>query len=48
MLLKMPRNTAVLIREKLDLIAQNPQEQHDDVTRLQNRPIFDYGLETGK
>jgi mRNA interferase RelE/StbE len=37
---KMPRNTAKLIREKLDEIAADPHAKHNNVTRLQNRPAF--------
>jgi mRNA interferase RelE/StbE len=36
-LLKMPRNLAWLVREKLGEIAQDPYTQHPNVTKLQNR-----------
>lgn len=39
-LLKMPRNVAVLIREKLEHIAEDPYAPQANVTRLQNRPGF--------
>ena len=37
---KMPRNTAQLIRSKLDQIAIAPHAKHNNVTRLQNRPGY--------
>lgn len=39
-LLRMPRNIADLIREKLDLVAKNPYGHHPIVTKLQNRPGY--------
>jgi mRNA interferase RelE/StbE len=35
---KMPRNTAQLIREKLDKLAQDPFVRNPNVMRLQGRP----------
>jgi len=37
---KMPQDIARRIREKLDLIAEDPYAQHPNVTRLQNRPGY--------
>ena len=37
---KLPRNTMLRIREKLEQIALNPYEQHSNVTKLQNRPGY--------
>jgi mRNA interferase RelE/StbE len=37
---KMPQDVARRIREKLDLIAEDPYAQHPNVTRLQNRPGY--------
>jgi len=37
---KLPRNVALLIREKLDQIATGPFAQHSNVTKLQNRPGY--------
>ena len=39
-LLKVQRNHALRIREKLDQIASNPYEQHNNVMKLQNRPGY--------
>lgn len=39
-LLRMPRNVADRIREKLDLVAKNPHGHHHNVTKLQNRPGY--------
>lgn len=36
-LLKMPRDAALRIRERLDHIAVDPYAHHPNVTRLQNR-----------
>jgi mRNA interferase RelE/StbE len=36
-LLRMPRNTAQLIREKLEAIAANPHANHPNVKKLQGR-----------
>ncbi len=36
-LLRMPRNTAKLIREKLDVIAANPFANHANAKKLQGR-----------
>ena len=35
-----PRELARRIREQLDLIAQDPYAQHDNVTKLKNRPGY--------
>ena len=35
-----PREIASRIREQLDLIAQDPYAQHNNVTKLQNRPGY--------
>ena len=37
---KMSRNTASLIREKLDQLAQNPYARNPNLTRLQGRPGY--------
>ena len=37
---RMPRNVSDLIRQKLDLIATDPYGQHNNVTKLQNRPGY--------
>jgi mRNA interferase RelE/StbE len=37
---RMPRNTASLIRQKLDQIAADPYAQHNNVTKLQERPGY--------
>ncbi|MBE2223052.1 MAG: type II toxin-antitoxin system RelE/ParE family toxin [Anaerolineae bacterium] len=37
---KMPRNVSDLMRQKLDLIATDPYGQHNNVTKLQNRPGY--------
>jgi mRNA interferase RelE/StbE len=37
---RLPRNTAVLIRGKLDRIALDPYAKYGSVTKLQNRPGF--------
>ncbi len=39
-LLKMPRNYALHIREKIEQIAEDPYAQHNNVTKLQNRPGY--------
>ena len=39
-LLKMPRNLALLVREKLEQIAQEPYAQNPNVKKLQNRPGY--------
>ena len=36
----MSRNTARLIREKLDQLAQDPYAHNPNVTRLQGRPAY--------
>jgi mRNA interferase RelE/StbE len=36
----MPKNTSRLIRKKLELLAVDPYAQHNNVTRLQNRPGY--------
>jgi mRNA interferase RelE/StbE len=33
----MPRELALRIRERLDMLAQDPYAQHSNVTKLQNR-----------
>ncbi|MFC1975113.1 type II toxin-antitoxin system RelE/ParE family toxin [Chloroflexota bacterium] len=37
---KMSRNTARLIREKLDQLAQDPYARNPNITRLQGRPGY--------
>ena len=37
---KLPRNVARLIRKKLGNIASDPHAQHNNVTKLQNRPGY--------
>lgn len=37
---RLPRNLVQLIREKLAQIAVNPYGQHNNVTKLQNRPGY--------
>ena len=37
---RMPQNTSKLIREKLERIAADPYAQHNNVTKLQNRPGY--------
>lgn len=37
---KMSRNTARLIREKLDQLAQDPYARNPNVTKLQGRPGY--------
>ena len=37
---KMPRNVANLIRDKLATVASAPHAQHNNVTKLQNRPGY--------
>jgi len=37
---KLPRNVAQLIRKKLEGIATDPHAQHNNVTKLQNRPGY--------
>lgn len=37
---RMPKNTSRLIREKLEHIVADPYVQHNNVTRLQNRPGY--------
>ena len=37
---KIPRNISELIREKLEQIAGDPHVQHNNVTKLQNRPGY--------
>lgn len=39
-LAKVPRNTARLIREKLDGLAQDPYAHNPNVTKLQGRPGY--------
>ena len=36
----MPREAALRIRERLDTIAWDPYAQHNDATKLQNRPGY--------
>jgi mRNA interferase RelE/StbE len=37
---KMPRNTAQVIRKKLDQLAEDPFAQNPNITRLQGRPGY--------
>jgi mRNA interferase RelE/StbE len=37
---RMPKNASRLIREKLEHVAADPYAQHNNVTRLQNRPGY--------
>ncbi len=37
---KMSRNTAKLIREKLDQLSEDPYRQNPNLTKLQNRPGY--------
>ncbi len=37
---KMPRNVSTLIRQKLDVVAQDPYGQYNNLTKLQNRPGY--------
>ncbi len=37
---KIPKNSARLIRKKLDRIAVDPYGKHNNVTKLQNRPGY--------
>jgi mRNA interferase RelE/StbE len=37
---KIPKNTATLIREKLDILAQNPYVPNSNVKKLQGRPGY--------
>ena len=37
---RLPRNLVQRIRDKLSLIAADPYGQHNNVTKLQNRPGF--------
>lgn len=37
---RMPGNISGLIREKLEQIAADPYAQHNNVTKLQNRPGY--------
>ena len=37
---KMPRNTAQLIRQKLEQLAEDPFARNPNVTRLQGRPGY--------
>jgi len=39
-MLKLPPPIAARIREKLTLLAEDPYAQHNNVTKLQNRPGF--------
>lgn len=39
-LLKLPRDLALRLREKLEQIALEPYTQHNNVTKLQNRPGY--------
>ena len=39
-LLKLPRNLALRLRKKLEQIALKPYAQHNNVTKLQNRPGY--------
>ena len=37
---RMPKNISRLIREKLEQIAADPRAQHNNVTKLQDRPGY--------
>ncbi len=37
---KLPRNLAQRIRKKVDIIASNPYAQHNNVTKLRDRPGY--------
>ncbi|CUS05007.2 Addiction module toxin, RelE/StbE family [Candidatus Promineifilum breve] len=39
-LLKLPRPLALKIREKLTAVARDPYAQHNNVSKLQNRPGY--------
>jgi mRNA interferase RelE/StbE len=39
-LLRLPRNTAILIREKLQLLALDPYAPNSNIKKLQNRPGY--------
>jgi mRNA interferase RelE/StbE len=39
-LLKMPRNTALLIRQKLEQVSQDPYATNLNAKKLQNRPGY--------
>ncbi len=39
-LLRLPRNTAFLIREKLQLLALDPYASNSNIKKLQNRPGY--------
>jgi mRNA interferase RelE/StbE len=39
-LLKMPRNTALLIRQKLEQVSQDPYATNLNANKLQNRPGY--------
>lgn len=39
-LLKMPKNTALVIREKLEQLAQDPYAPHPNAEKLQERPGY--------
>lgn len=39
-LLKLPGKVAGRIRQKLSIIAQNPYDQHNNVTKLKDRPGY--------
>lgn len=39
-MLKLPPPIAARIREKLTLLAEDPYAQHNNVTKLQNRPGY--------
>ncbi|NMC54838.1 MAG: type II toxin-antitoxin system RelE/ParE family toxin [Chloroflexi bacterium] len=39
-LLKMPKNTALVIREKLEQLAQDPYAPHPNAKKLQERPGY--------
>ncbi len=39
-LMKLPKNLGDRIRKKLSIIAQNPYEQHNNVTKLKDRPGY--------
>ena len=37
---KLPENQAERIRQKMEIIAQDPNDQHNNVTKLKDRPGY--------
>lgn len=37
---KLPENQAERIRQKMEIIAQDPHDQHNNVTKLKDRPGY--------